>query len=117
MKNLTSLIKENNETKKYKYKATVIVEGTVTAMTEGDAGELADKEIDKIANVTDFKIDEIDEIETGVKENFIEDSDDEEIANAAYNEIIAMYEKSVTDMKDYYVAMVTTRLRMYFDEK
>ena len=69
MKNLSSLIKENSETKKYKYTATVTVEGTVTAMSEGDAGELVDKEIDTIENVTDYKIDSIDEVETGVGAN------------------------------------------------
>jgi hypothetical protein len=116
MKNLSSLIKENSETKKYKYIATVTVEGTVTAMSEGDAGELVDKEIDTIENVTDYKIDSIDEVETGVQENFLDGPNDEEIAEAAYNKIIRCYEFETSAMSDYYKAMAATKLRMYFNK-
>lgn len=121
MKNLTSLIKENSETKKYKYTATVVVEGNVTAMSEGDAGELVDKEIDTIANVVDYKIDKIDEVEVGVQENFEEFDGHapEVVVEKLYNDIIEMYETAKEDagLTDYHYAMLTGKLKMYFSAK
>ena len=117
MKNLTSLIKENSETKKYKYTATVVVEGNVTAMSEGDAGELVDKEIDTIANVVDYKIDKIDEVEVGVQENFLEGTSDEEVAESIYKQVVDCYEKEIGTVSDYYKAMINTKLNMYFGAK
>jgi len=116
MKNLTSLIKENNETKKYKYTATVLIEGNVIAMSESDAGELVDKEIDTITNMVSYEIGNIEEVQSGVQENFLEGADDEEIAQSTYNDIITAYEDKTANMKDYYKAMVATRLRMYFNK-
>lgn len=56
------------------------MEGTVTAATEGDAGEMVDKELMKLL-IIDYKIDTIDEIEKIVKENNVDtlSGDDEEI--------------------------------------
>jgi len=116
MKNLSSLIKENSETKKYKYTATVTVEGTVTAMSEGDAGELVDKEIDTIENVTDYKIDSIDEVENTVQENSLGELSQDEIAESIYKQVIDCYEREIVELSDYYKAMVATKLRMYFNK-
>ena len=117
MKNLTSLIKENSETKKYKYTATVVVEGNVTAMSEGDAGELVDKEIDSIPNVVNYEITKIDEVETGVQENSLGGLSDEDVAESIYKQVVDCYEREIGEVTDYYKAMITTKLRMYFDAK
>lgn len=116
MKNLTSLIKENNETKKYKYTATVTVEGNVTAMSEGDAGELVDKEIDTIPNVVNYEISTIEEIENEVTENVVGNSDDTDVDNA-YNAMLRIYTDAILDMKPYHEAMLNAKLRMFFDKK
>jgi hypothetical protein len=120
MKNLTSLIKENSETKKYKYTATVVVEGNVTAMSEGDAGELVDKELDTIANVVNYKIDSIDEIESGVQENFdqFDGHAPEVIVEKLYNDIIDIFETAQTEagLTDYHHAMLRGKLKMYFEQ-
>jgi len=117
MKNLTSLIKENNETKKYKYTATVTVEGNVTAMSEGDAGELVDKEIDTIPNVTNYVIDTIDEVETGVQENSLGGLSEEDVADSIYKQVVDCYEREIGEVSDYYKAMINGRLQMYFNKK
>lgn len=117
MKNLTSLIKENNETKKYKYTATVVVEGNVTAMSEGDAGELADKEIDTIDNVVSYQIDNIEEVESTVQENTLGGLSDDDVAESIYKQVVDCYEREIGEVTDYYKAMINAKLRMYFDAK
>lgn len=117
MKNLTSLIKENNETKKYKYTATVVVEGNVTAMSEGDAGELADKEIDTIDNVVSYQIDNIEEVESTVQENTLGGLSDDDVAESIYKQVVDCYEREIGEVTDYYKAMINAKLCMYFDAK
>ncbi len=72
MKKFSDLINENNTEKTYSYEATVKVKGEVKAASEGDAGELVDKEMDSIAGLEDYTIDKIDEI---VKEKIVLESE------------------------------------------
>lgn len=119
MKNFSTLITENEQTKKYKFTATVKVEGAVTAMSEGDAGELADKELDTIPGFISGQIDNIEVVETGVKEDFTagEVSEDDKVAQD-FRDIISLYEDKVSSYdKDYYIAMLNTKLNMYFSKK
>jgi len=53
-------IKESQNTKTYKYKISATIEGTVTATSDGDAGELVDKEMDEYSNITNYNIDSLD---------------------------------------------------------
>ena len=104
------------QTKNYKFKATVVVEGTVTALNEGDAGELADKELDKIPGFISGQIDNIEAIDAPVVENNL-GNDEEATALAAFDEIVNLYNSKIEGMKDYYAAMLTTKLRMFFESK
>lgn len=61
MKTLSELIKENESSKKFKYNATVQVEGHVYAENEGNAGELVDKEMDLIPGLVSYEIINIEE--------------------------------------------------------
>lgn len=119
MKNFSSLIKENNETNTYKYNATVVVEGTVIAMNDGDAGELVDKTIDSIPGVVDFTMNSLDiqEKTETTSENILlgdERSPDEKV-EFAFNTIIKTFTDNVADMTDYHKAMLATQLKMYFN--
>lgn len=71
MKKFTDIINEQESRKDFKYIANVKVEGTVTAASEGEAGELVDKEMDTIPGMIDYQIENIDEVtnETKVNEN------------------------------------------------
>lgn len=59
MRKLSDIIKENESNKEFKYSATVKVEGTVIAASEGEAGELVDKEMDTIPGMINYEIDNI----------------------------------------------------------
>lgn len=61
MRKLSDLIKENESTKKFKYNATVTVEGSVFAENEGNAGELIDKEMDTVQGMVNYEIINIEE--------------------------------------------------------
>lgn len=117
MKNFSSLITENEQTKKYKYNATVKVEGIVTAMSEGDAGELADKELDTIPGIISGEIDNIEAIGSEVKEDFAagEITEDDKV-EFAFQDIITLYgNKCATFDSEYYIAMLTAKLKQYFE--
>lgn len=70
MKTLSQIIQENENNKKFKYNASVLVEGHVYANSEGDAGELIDKEMDSIPG---FVSGEIINIAEEASENYIND--------------------------------------------
>lgn len=70
MKTLSQIIQENENNKKFKYNASVLVEGHVYANSEGDAGELIDKEMDSIPG---FVSGEIINISEETSENYIND--------------------------------------------
>lgn len=115
MRNFTQLIKENDENKTYKYVANVKIEGEVTASSEGDAGELVDKEIDTIDGVVDYKIESLDEVVGEVKESTILESNEEMIMLEAYNKVIEEFQDALEVLpSDYYKAMLREKLIMYF---
>lgn len=68
MKTLSEIIKENENNKKFKYNASVVIEGHVYANSEGDAGELIDKEMDAIPG---FVSGEVINIAEETTENYI----------------------------------------------
>ena len=115
MKSLSELINENENNKTYKYVVDVKIEGTVTAGSEGDAGELVDKEIDKIDGVVDYKIASIDKTDDKVEEAaLLEGVSDELYVEQMYTQIANMYNESVDSLSPYYKAMLRTKLEMFF---
>jgi hypothetical protein len=56
MKKFSDLVNENDSNKPFKFQATVVVEGTVYADSEGSAGELADKEMDEIPGMVSYEL-------------------------------------------------------------
>jgi hypothetical protein len=71
MKKFSQVLNENESLKTYKYTATVEVEGTVRAHSEGEAGELMDKELDKITSMVSYQPGTIEEVESPVQESVI----------------------------------------------
>jgi len=116
MKNLSSLITENEQTKKYKYTATVIVEGEVTAMSEGDAGELADKELDTIEGFVSGQIDDLSVVESEIKESVI-GANAQEQADSVFEEIIEFITVKTEKFTDYHKAMIYAKLKQFIDKK
>jgi hypothetical protein len=115
MRNLTELIKEQDETKTYKYMATVKIEGTVVANSESNAGELVDSVIDSIDNVVDYEMNSLNVVET-VKESAQLNNTEEEEMNIAYNNIIAMYETKKNSIEtDYHKLVLKAKLEQYFN--
>ena len=116
MQKLTDLIKENDETKTYKYVAEVTVEGTVTASSEGDAGDAADKEIDAIEGVTNFKMTSLDEIDA-VKEDadILLNDDADERMREVYQDIVELFENSIATMTTYHETTLVAQLTDYLN--
>lgn len=68
IKKFNELVKENESTKRYKYTATIQVEGYVSAMSESDAGEMADAEINKVEGLMDYKLITLDEVKDNLEQ-------------------------------------------------
>lgn len=62
MKKFTEIIKENESVREYQWTATIEISGKVTASSEGNAGEMIDKEIDQIEGMVSYQINTINEI-------------------------------------------------------
>lgn len=62
MRKLSDLIKESESNKTYKAKVSVIVEITVVASSEGDAGQKIDDEVGKMPGFISHQIDNIEEV-------------------------------------------------------
>lgn len=115
MKSLSELINENENNKTYKYVVDVKIEGTVTAGSEGDAGELVDKEIDKIDGVVDYKIASIDKTEDKVEEAVLLENDGDAAVQLAFDQIVDAYNNAYNNLPTpYYKAMLRTQLEMFF---
>ena len=101
----------------FKYVVDVKIEGTVKAGSEGDAGELVDKEIDAIDGVVDYKIVSIDETEKDdTVEEAILNEDSDGLVNEMYYDIIALYQQNIDKLsKPYHKAMLQTMLRSFFN--
>lgn len=118
MKNLSDLINENENNKMFKYVVDVKIEGTVKAGSEGDAGELVDKEIDAMDGVVDYKIVSIDETEKDVNENSDAAllSEEESIIDLAYDEIVELYNNYVEQLSMTYNKMhLKNKLQDFFN--
>lgn len=77
MKKFSEKIKESQETKTYKYVVTATIEGTVTASSDSEAGELVDKEMDEISSITDYQMDQLDATneKPEINENLVDPSE------------------------------------------
>lgn len=116
MKNLSSLITENDQTKKFKFTATVIVDGEVTAANVGDAGELADKQLDKITGFVSGQIDNIASVESEVKENLSDLSNPVDVAIQAYETVVNTYNNVKDGLTDYQLAELDIRMNSTFNK-
>ena len=122
MKKLSNLVIENNTLMTYKYTASINIEGTVNAHSEGDAGELIDKEIDVIGEnttITNYTINNIEETEKVFQENIVNENNDDDMTNLKLiqNEIIELYYEKTNDLTPYYKAMLTNNLADFFGSK
>lgn len=119
MKKLSDLINENENNKMFKYVVDVKIEGTVKAGSEGDAGELVDKEIDAIDGVVDYKIVSIDETEKDdtVEEAILNEDNGDIIVNQIYNELISIYNEHTGNLSPYYKAMLNGKLQYFFNKQ
>lgn len=118
MRKISDLIKEDNDNKTYKYTLDVQIEGTVNATSESEAGELADKIVDEIDGVVDYKMTSLDEVETikEYAENITENLDDKLVAHA-YEKIITEFESVTKQLAtSYHKAELRTKLEMYFSK-
>jgi hypothetical protein len=117
MKKLSDLINENENNKMFKYVVDVKIEGTVKAGSEGDAGELVDKEIDAIDGVVDYKIVSIDETENTVEESIINDDNGDVIVDQIYTELINIYNERTGNLSPYYKALLNSQLLYFFNKQ
>jgi hypothetical protein len=119
MKNLSDLINENENNKMFKYVVDVKIEGTVKAGSEGDAGELVDKEIDAIDGVVDYKIVSIDETEKDdtVEEAILLENDGDVIVDQIYTELINIYNERTSNLSPYYKALLNSQLLYFFNKQ
>lgn len=117
MKKLSDLINENENNKMFKYVVDVKIEGTVKAGSEGDAGELVDKEIDAIDGVVDYKIVSIDETENTVEESIINDDNGDVIVDQIYTELINIYNERTGNLSSYYKALLNSQLLYFFNKQ
>lgn len=77
MRKFTDAVNENETLKTYKYTATIKTEGLVEAHDEGEAGELADKEMDVasgLINVASYTIDNIEVTDQPIQEDHLNEA-------------------------------------------
>jgi len=113
MKNLTDLIKENNENKKFKYVATVV--GMVISSDEIEATEDAIKNIDMIDGLIDVNMVSIEEdstIESIQAQGIRESHEAKYIVDEIYNTVMSRLADVSEEEKKEIISLLRFKLKV-----